>query len=526
MAWGNKMKFILKFSLVLFLLLFTILFNVGLIDIRFSEIDYLLGKISARDNISNTYSIVAKYELIKRRMLKGEEEDSNYELEAQIQALTSETAFLDGKSAFNKKVYLIPVKMALYPIRLTLGKQIISPEDDDKVFEILEIAYFWERIRKYKEALVLYDEVLSVSSITPRIHAAILIHKAFCYSMLSNYDEAKRIYETVIATFPETDEGILAWKLLDFIQYMEKERVTLEKIKTSEMEKGQQFYLLMDFRNAIKSYSLFLAQNSGQGNQSIAEARYYKGRAHEELGEYDEAILEYRIVMDIDKTGKWAKQANRRMLMLGEFYVQQKNIADEARRKLDAYQDLVFAKNVDKYKDILTENSIKAEISSHSVTPNDSILKIIDLIGSMEMPEEEAEIPKPPVVAKKIVQSKDTLSESQERELKRRELLVQNPYRKPMALRSVIEQHQNEVKYIYNKFLRSGVKISGKMILKMQIRSDGGIESTEIVQSNLGDRKFEDEIMQKVRTWKFMAVADSLGNLTINYPFEFDDDGM
>jgi len=93
----------LKYVSVLILLGFTILFNIVLVDIRFSEINYLLGKIASRDRISNTFSIVAKYELIKRRMLFGEDQNSDYELEAKIQALTSGNQFENQRTPIEKK---------------------------------------------------------------------------------------------------------------------------------------------------------------------------------------------------------------------------------------------------------------------------------------------------------------------------------------------------------------------------------------------------------------------------------------
>lgn len=86
----------------------------------------------------------------------------------------------------------------------------------------------------------------------------------------------------------------------------------------------------------------------------------------------------------------------------------------------------------------------------------------------------------------------------------------------------MIDERKNELRYVYNKRLRAGIKISGKMVVKMRIRPDGGIESAEILQSNLGDQKFEHEVVQRIHNWKFKAVPDSLGELTINYPFEFD----
>jgi len=518
----------LKYVSVLILLGFTILFNIVLVDIRFSEINYLLGKIASRDRISNTFSIVAKYELIKRRMLFGEDQNSDYELEAKIQALTSGNQFENQRTPIEKKIYQIPIRLTLNAIRLLLGKSIINTKEDDKVLEVLEIAYFLERNRKYKEALNLYDEVLSASSITPRLRAAILVHKAFCFSMISNYDKAKQVYEIVISNYPETDEGILSWKLLDFIQSMENERKRLEKTRLPKIEKARQFYLLMDFRNAIKNYSMFL-ENGNDQNDLISEARYFKGRAHEELGENEDAMMEYRIVMKIDKTENWAKRANRRMLMLGEFYNQQKQIAEEARRKLEAYQDKMFEESVDKYKGFLTRNSIKAELLSKVgindlvAIPNDSILKMIDQIGNMESLEETVTVTRSiEQQNNKLLPKQSTLSDARMRELELKKLLVQNPYRKPEALKQVIDERKNELRYVYNKRLRAGIKISGKMVVKMRIRPDGGIESAEILQSNLGDQKFEHEVVQRIHNWKFKAVPDSLGELTINYPFEFD----
>ena len=64
----------------------------------------------------------------------------------------------------------------------------------------------------------------------------------------------------MIAKFPNTEAGILAWKLIDFINSLEKERSNLEHANISEMERAKQFYLLMDFRNSIKNFSLFLGK--------------------------------------------------------------------------------------------------------------------------------------------------------------------------------------------------------------------------------------------------------------------------
>ena len=98
------MKAILKVFLVLFLLGLTVLFNAGIIDIRIEEIRYLLGTIAAKQGVSNTFGIVAKYELVNRRILYGEENVTNYELEAKIQALTTDRNNDIDKNTITKKI--------------------------------------------------------------------------------------------------------------------------------------------------------------------------------------------------------------------------------------------------------------------------------------------------------------------------------------------------------------------------------------------------------------------------------------
>ena len=515
--------------LFIFLLVFacTALFNAGIIDIRFEEIRYLLGTIAETDHVSNTFGIVAKYELIKRRMELGEENLTNYEFEAKMQALTSGDIVEENKNSV-KKIYRIPVQLLLNGIRTVLGKPLIKPKEEDKIFSILEIGYLWERNRKYAEALKIYDEVLSTAQLQIEIRAAVLVHKAFCYSMLSRYDQSKNIYEQVINLYPNTEAGILSWKLLDFITSMEKERASVQKRRLTGMKKAKQFYLLMDFRNAIKNYSMFLTVD--QKPSVAAEARFFKGRSHEELGEVEEAMMEYRAVIKRDQTKKWARQANRRMLMLGEFYEQKQTIAKEAKKQLEAYQDQMFIKNVEKYASLVSRTSLKKELTKNRPADgdvarmNDSIMSLINRIGNLDLAgserEEREKKKKIEKMHRELLQN-GSLSTAEVRELKRRQYLADNPYRRPSALKQLIDANASQLRYLYNKRLRSGIRLSGKMLMEIKIRADGGIGSVQVLQSDMGDAQFEQQVTAQIGNWKFKAVPDSLGELTVNYPFEF-----
>ena len=519
------MKAFFNIFLLIFFLILTVLFNIGLIDVRFQEINFLLGKAAFDQDASNALGIVAKYELIRRRMEAGEESPENYELEARIQALISGDQFSEEEELSKNKKYLIPVRIFLNSIRFALGKEFVSLKEENKIIKVLEIGYFWERNRKYLEAIKIYNKVLDMSDLDYDVRSAVLIHKAFCHSMMSEYKKSKEIYERVINLYPNTEAGILSWKLLDFLEKIEIKRKKVERAELTHFDKAKQYYLVMDYRNSIKYFSKYLQQNKGE--KRIAEGRFFKGRSHEELGESEEAVEEYRRIIKIDKTKRWAREANRRMLMLGEFYDYKKKLAEEAKKQLSDYQDGSFLNRVDKFKNLWSASSIKDELQKsgekekgiEEIVDRD-IMKLIDSIGQLDL---TGEIARKEALEKEveILIAKGVRSEVEILEFRRKIAIRDNLYRRPSYIKKTIDGNINQLKYLYNRRLRKGEKLSGKMVLEMNIASDGNISSTKIVNSNIGDQGFEKEVLAKVEAWKFRPVPDSLGIMTIKYPFEF-----
>ena len=517
------MRTVFKLLILLVVLGSTFLFNVALVDIRLEEIRYLLGNIAVQQDVSNTFGIVARYELIRKRMDHGEDNIDAFELEARIQALTSGDRISSEPSAMTDALF-IPVRAVLNTIRFLLGKEILSPQEDDKIFNIIEIAYFWERNRRYLEAIKIYSEVLE-NVLAPETRASIMVHKAFCYSMLNDYEKSKELYERVISQFPGTEAGIVSWRLLDFIQNMEKQRHKLEAQNLTELERAKQHFLLMDFRSSIRNISYFLEKKPPLNAEM--EARYYKARSHEELGETEEAMLEYQRIIREDKSRNWAKQANRRLLMLGEFYEQQQQVAQEARRQLEAYQDQAFMRNVERYSGMVAQSSLRAELSKQtqpqgqSLT-NDSLLDIISMLGKLDLTgENEAKNQTQKSAQREIANQASKLSPPELQELQRRRDLAANPYRRPGFIRNTIDEYSPELRFIYNRHLRSGERLSGRMLVELTIDADGSVSAARTMQSTIGSSGFEKQIEERIRNWRFRSVPDSLGTLVVNYPFEF-----
>ncbi|MBD3347330.1 MAG: TonB family protein [Chitinivibrionales bacterium] len=503
-------------------------FNMGLVDIRFEELRYLLDKIVVDEKAGQTFGIVAKYELIKQRILYGEENIKSFELEAKVAALTSSGQAEKLQENKQQKFYLIPIRIMLNGIRFVLGKEPIKPKEENQILKVLEIGYFWERNKKYPEAIKIYDQVMENPGLTPEIKSAVMAHKAFCHSMLSEYSVAKDIYERIINVYPETEAGILSWKLLDFIESMEEERTSVKAQKDlSDFEKAKQFYMLMDYRNAIRYFSIFFQKNPS--SRLEWEARYFKGRAHEEMGETQEATTEYYRVMRNDKSRVWAKQANRRMIMLGEFYEHKQQMAEEARKQLAKYQDQAFMDRLEQFADLVEESSLRKELlgskSQKEITAyavDDSLLKLINKIGSLDLTgEKEKKKHRELEKMKRELMAKGSLPKGEIKELERLTALKGNPYRRPTAIKRIIDENSSQLRYLYNKRLRTGNKLSGRMEVEIRIAAAGNVKSAKVLRSDIGDGSFEKSITHRILTWRFRPVPDSLGELKVNYPFEF-----
>ncbi|MDD5674303.1 MAG: TonB family protein, partial [Chitinivibrionales bacterium] len=122
------------------------------------------------------------------------------------------------------------------------------------------------------------------------------------------------------------------------------------------------------------------------------------------------------------------------------------------------------------------------------------------------------------------LQAQGKLSSVQADEIRRKLSLSENPFRRPSFLKKVIDDNSSQLKYLYNKRLRSGVKLNGKMWVEMKITAAGKVAAASVVSSSLGDALFEKEVVNSILAWQFKPVTDSLGDLTIKCPFDFSED--
>lgn len=352
--------------MLLMLLLFSFLFNKSIIDIRLSEIDYHLNKVALEDQSAKNFNIISRYELIKRRMETGENNAENYTEEGRIQVVLATDTIPQLRAIPRQMHWWHPVRITLAGMRFFLGKEQVGTRRVEQAVEELERAYLYERKRQYEKALLLYDEILAKPVLTPKLHASVLMHKAFCLSLLSNYDESAKAYQEVVDRFGETPEGTLSLRLLDFLNEIQEQKKSVKVSSQNRHEVGKQLYTYMDYKGAIKELDTYLKSAKPKQKRS---AHFYKGRAHEELGEFTRAVGEYQSVLKLNGSDDWAQRANRRLVMLGNFYEQKSQSITKARKALVKQGDTAFVKEVEALSNIVEETRKERKAKALALQP-------------------------------------------------------------------------------------------------------------------------------------------------------------
>ncbi len=85
----------------------------------------------------------------------------------------------------------------------------------------------------------------------------------------------------------------------------------------------------------------------------------------------------------------------------------------------------------------------------------------------------------------------------------------------------VLSEKTSNVTYIYNKHLRADPLLSGTVLIELVIEPSGRVSEVSILDSSTYNPAFDLELAQAVGTWRFGAVDDNEGPLTVQYPFSF-----
>ena len=270
-------------------------------------------------------------EILKRKfrlMLAGRED-----LKSEIETTALESSIMNFESS-GKKTHMTPLQnvgLAIINIvRYLTLKDIVYLADDQKKLVKLQYAFLMERNQRCGKASEKYSELedeLLTSSKDDR--AFVLLHHGYCKAITGDVIMASEKLNEVIRKYPGTHFSTSSKILLEVLKESENrtkklitEGISEEQMAVRLFRSGQHALALKKF-NSIENLTL--------------DMRYMKARSNEKVGNIKIAIPEYKELSSQATNLDVAKNANRRLLMLGHLYgggEEVKKIAETNAQKL------------------------------------------------------------------------------------------------------------------------------------------------------------------------------------------------
>lgn len=222
-------------------------------------------------------------------------------------------------------------------LRLVTQKAPLANLDEVRSLELLEQAFQLERIREYRDALGIY-ELLEVQVRDVRLQGIIRLHRGFCQALLGEVDLARASYERVIESHRDDDLGVTATLLLRHLETILQERVALLRSDIDQVTKARKMAALLQCKDVLESFDPDAIQN----NEARTEVLMLRARCEEELGNKNSALEQYvRVIRTAGET-EVARDANRRVFLLGSQTAQGERIREAAVRVNRRLQDPSF----------------------------------------------------------------------------------------------------------------------------------------------------------------------------------------
>jgi len=197
-------------------------------------------------------------------------------------------------------------------LRSASGKPPLANPIEAQNLATLEQAFFLERSHEYNESLRLLES-LGESTKDARILGIIDLHKGFCQALSGEVEIARRSYERVITHHRDDDLGVTAALLLSHLEVILQERALLLRANLDDLTRARKMTTLWQCREVLSSFD----PASVQSPQAKAEFLMLRARCLEETGDRSNAVLNYAKAISAAGNSDVARDANRRLYLLG-----------------------------------------------------------------------------------------------------------------------------------------------------------------------------------------------------------------
>ncbi len=346
---------------ILFFLLFFLLFGFfglasqAIVGVKLQELRFGI----LRDQLMN-YELSSQ--TLRERLKQMFLSKDDYLLEVKVNVLesgimNSETKGLELEMSWKDKFGLGVINV----VRALNFKPFLELEEQQKTIIRLQFAFYMERTRKFSIASKKYDELETIleDSLADEL-AFTLLHNGYCLVMMGEREHAYVKLRKAVDLFPGTHYAENAELLIGFLQDGDKRKEDLKNSNKKPEELAYSLFQSGDYEETLKTLEALPELTNDQS--------YIKARSMEELGKTSNAVKEYIQLVKQRENKEVAIRANRRLLLIGNFYQENKSLVEFSKTEATKLGDEKAVAKIEEgkslvLKPVIVEKILKEETS-------------------------------------------------------------------------------------------------------------------------------------------------------------------
>lgn len=345
-----------KYFLIIILMIIIFITSANsIIEIKFLELKFYINK----EQLLN-YELSSKVLREKMKNIIFNKDDFNAELRNNILESTimnSETQSESQQLTTLERTGLVIVNS----VRVLSLSEKLSFLDDSKDMYKIQYAFYLERTKKFSLAIKQYEDISSkLKTLKTNENGFVLLHLGFCYIMIGDTNKAlEKLYLTE-DLFSGSQFAEFARVLINVIMENDKKSKEIDNLKITPSEKANLYYETGRYRDTLTM--LDSVQNR------TSQESYIRARSLEELGNISSATNEYITLIEKKDNSVYAKQANRRVFMIGTLYEKNSELTDYSKQNAVKFGDSEFIDKVEAADTLMKENLVVKKLNSDDFT--------------------------------------------------------------------------------------------------------------------------------------------------------------
>ena len=331
---------------VIFLIFVLILSTQGVVQAKLFQLKVFVS----RERLMN-FELSSKALRVRFRETFQNSDDYRTEIKRNV----LESAILNNQALADlESTYLEDIGMAVVnSIRIMSLKPVLHLQRDRKLLLLTKYAFFMERNHRVELAASRYEDVIgALKNYKSEILAFTLLHHGYCLASMGKVPGAIQSLERVVEKFPGTHFSQTASLLLSILLRREKFSKGIEGKNMTKLQKARSYYKAGLHDKACDIYA------KEKNKKSYDNYRW--GRCSEAIGKQKRALKIYKGLTK--SSGEFARLANRRLLILGNFYHAGKDVTEIAQKNAIRLNDGVALKEITNASKEQREASVVKEI--------------------------------------------------------------------------------------------------------------------------------------------------------------------